>query len=158
VILSRNFPNQNANKKWPTWSDLTRVKNFWHRPITNKDSLKKKKRSSKYSNMNYKKQSRKSNLFKRLTPPWAKQVEKIKISTRVQIKEQHVFLHLSPQTPPSVLKLESWNFAYRLMTLMQKKVEGEIFWNFVLGLNYVFCSIWTDGWHAAPLDVYLRTR
>jgi len=42
---------------------------------------------------------------------------------------------LSLQTPPSVLKLESWNFAYRLLILIPKELL-ERFLKFCLGLRY----------------------
>jgi len=49
-------------------------------------------------------------------------------------------LHPSPQTPHSVLKLKSWNFAYRGFILIIKKLKTRL-WNFVCGLRYESFSL-----------------
>jgi len=54
----------------------------------------------------------------------------INFAMRLQVNRTGMLsVHLSPQTAPSVSKLESWNFAQRLLILMQKSYQEDL-WRF----------------------------
>jgi len=100
-----------------------------------------------------------------------------KLSWRVSkeiSREKLSFVCLSPPTPPSVWKLEGWNFAFSLLILMPKKLRNR-FLNFSLGYEIllffyfyvVYFLIWSlrnlvphhatifhagIGWHCAQVS------
>jgi len=75
--------------------------------------------------------------------------ERGKVRKTKIVKKCMRVVHPSPQTTPSILKLESCNFADRAIILISKNYRPD-FWNYVWGLRYErFSKFLLAGWRKA---------